>query len=111
MNDSNPYDFDLVLALYEAKDYKKIAEYVRPYAEVGVAEAQCELGVQYHLGLGVEADLLEAERWPTKAAQQKNAVAWSNLGTLYLQRDPERSRHCYRRAVALGFNPATLLAE
>ena len=28
MNGSNQYDFDVVLALYDAKEYKKIAEYV-----------------------------------------------------------------------------------
>lgn len=60
----------------------------------------------YSFGFGVVSDVDEAERWLLKAAEQDHPLAWNNLGTLFQDRDKERSRGCYRRAVELGFAAA-----
>ena len=97
------YQFDTVVSLLKAKEFARLVEYVRTFAESGVSDAECELGNMYLCGQGVPVDPVEAERWLTKAAQQNNPIAWNNLGTLYSHCDVEKSRRCYNRAFELGF--------
>ena len=52
-------------------------------AEAGDAEAQYNLGVMYHQGLGVEHDFREAVKWYQKAADQGYENGQSNLGVMY----------------------------
>jgi len=72
-------------------------------------------GFLYQVELGVPRDIVEAERWLLRAAEQNNPVAWNNLGSLYLylccegERVPEnkeKAGQCYLRAKELGFKPA-----
>lgn len=105
------YRIETAEAFVQAKNWSALLEYVKPFAEAGVSDAECELGTMYLVGLGVPADFQVAEYWLTKAAEQDNPVAWNNLGTLYAQLDPERSKQCYRRAVQLGFLSSAPLAQ
>ena len=52
-------------------------------ARSGDVEAQCELGVYYAIGDGVEQDFAKAVEWWTKAAKQGHADAQYNLGSFY----------------------------
>jgi TPR repeat protein len=105
------YEFEKALVLLEAKQYLELVQYALPYATAGDADAQVQMGFLYSFGLGVVSDVDEAERWLMKAAEQGHPLAWNNLGTLLHDKDKERSRECYRRAVELGFAPARGLGE
>jgi len=104
------YDFEYTSALVEGKDFAKAWEYVLPHAQARDSNAQCMMGFLCEFGL--LSDVEEAERWLRKAAEQNNAVAWNNLGTLLLHKgETENAKECYRRAVELGFTMAAPLAE
>lgn len=57
------------LAAFEAKDYTNAFKLLKPIAERGNAEAQCIIANMYHLGLGLERDVLEAVKWYKKISQ------------------------------------------
>jgi TPR repeat protein len=61
------------------------SETLRTKAEQGDAFAQCELGLYYLLGLGVNKDEAEAAKWLRRAAEQQNTSAQSSLGSMYLE--------------------------
>jgi TPR repeat protein len=52
-------------------------------AEQGDAAAQCNLGLMYDRGEGVQRDDAEAVKWYRKAAEQGYAKAQCNLGWMY----------------------------
>ena len=103
---------DEAMDAFERKEYGRVVEMTMPHAIAGNSDAQTQLSLLYQLGFGVERDVLEAERWLLKAAEQDNPVAWHNLGTLYALQLPElrqRWNHamgCYQRAKELGLNVA-----
>ena len=68
---------------YDRGDYATALREWRPLAERGVAEAQNNLGVIYHKGLGVLQDYGKAMHWYQKAAKQGYATAQFNLGLMY----------------------------
>lgn len=94
--------------LVRGEDYEGAVKLLRPCAEAGNAEAQCRLGVLYHLGQGVERNLTLAIEWLQNSAEQGNGVAAHNLGTLYLTCEPdmppnpEESKKWFRKAKELG---------
>ena len=47
--------------------------------------AQCNLGVMYHDGEGVEQDQVEAAKWYRTSAEAGNAVAQCSLCAMYLE--------------------------
>src|SRR5690606_14815315 len=51
------------------QDYKRAAFWFRQSADQGIANARYNLGVLYHQGLGVKADLAEAIKWYQAAAK------------------------------------------
>jgi TPR repeat protein len=104
------YDFEYTSALVKGKDFAEAWEYVLPHAQAGDSNAQCMMG--FLCEFGPLPDVEKAERWLRKAAEQNNAVAWNNLGTLLLHKgESENAKECYRRAVELGFTMAAPLAE
>jgi TPR repeat protein len=106
----NTYDFEYASALTETKDFAKALEYVLPHANAGDSNAQCMMG--FLCEFGPLQDLAAAERWLRKVAEQCNAVAWNNLGTLLLHKgENQNAKECYRRPVELGFTMAAPLAE
>ncbi len=70
---------------YEAKDYKKALEILRPLAEDGNSQAQVTLGIMYDYGQGVSKDPVEAMKWYIKAAEQGIPVVQHDVGVKYFQ--------------------------
>jgi uncharacterized protein len=106
------YNPDDVLAAMARKEYDLVLSLALPHARDGNSDAQTTVALLYECGLGVRRDVLEAEQWLLKAAEQNNALAWNNLGTLYASRLPELRKHwedataCYEKAKELGLNVA-----
>src|SRR5712672_3841169 len=104
MTGTTEYDLRDALEAFERKDYDSVLKLLMPYAAAGNSDAQTTLAALYQSGFGVERNILEAERWLLKAADQNNPVAWNNLGSLYASKFPELehrwkdSRKCYERA-------------
>lgn len=71
------------LAAFEAKDYTNAFKLLKPIAERGDAEAQCIVANMYHLGLGLEKNVLEAVEWYKKSAEQGYGVASNNLSGIF----------------------------
>jgi TPR repeat protein len=106
------YDFELALALMGKKKYADVWSYALPHAQAGDSNAKCMIALLHEFGLGVQADMDEAERWLRDATLQSNPIAWNNLGSLFMSTgDKEQARRCYEKAVDLRFTPATLLAR
>lgn len=55
----------------------------KPRAEAGDAQAQYKVGQAYLWGSGIEKDVLPAEEWLLKSANQGNAKAQLSLGMIY----------------------------
>lgn len=98
----------------------KITE-LRAQAEQGIAEAQHDLGVLYHNGLGVPQDHEEAAKWFRKAAYQGYAQARFNLAVMYehgrgVPQDYQEAAKWYHKAADQGdaraqFNLGSLYYE
>ncbi|HYL47037.1 MAG TPA: hypothetical protein VEU52_08415, partial [Candidatus Limnocylindrales bacterium] len=103
---------ETAFAAFERGEYESVLAYSLPHANSGNSSAQCMVALLYQCGLGVRRDLSKAEEFLLKAAQQNDAVAWNNLGTLYaiggddLSAGPEKAQECYQRAKDLGFDCA-----
>ena len=72
-------------AAYQAKDYKKALQILRPLAEQGNSQAQVMLGILYDNGQGVDKDPREAFKWYLKAAEQGMPVVQHDIGVKYFQ--------------------------
>ena len=76
-------------------------------AHAGYAPAQYDVGRSYFNGEGTEVNYIEAVKWWTKAADNKNVRALFNLATLYrkgigVPRDKSLARRYYKLAADLG---------
>jgi TPR repeat protein len=106
------YDADEILRALKSASYKLALEKLLPAAAAGNADVQCTIALIYACGLGVERNVVEAERWLLQAAKQNSALAWNNLGTLYAKMHPElksrwnEAQECWKRAAELGFDCA-----
>lgn len=69
----------------ERKHYVRASLWFRKAAEQGHPAAQNRLGVMYERGEGVSPDLIEAYKWYTLAAEQKNTFAVANRISLERQ--------------------------
>lgn len=107
-----PYNSEEVLDAFQRADYAFVLEKALPHAVACNADAQCTIAVLYQGGLGVPANVLEAESWLLRATEQNRALAWHNLGTLYAMKVPDLkhrwgdAQRCWKRAAELGFNCA-----
>ena len=75
--------YDKGLSYAQNSDYINAVYWYRKAAEQGHAGAQCNLGVCYANGQGVNKSMYEAVKWFRKAAEQGNAEAQCNLGECY----------------------------
>ncbi|MEM7716245.1 MAG: tetratricopeptide repeat protein [Cyanobacteria bacterium P01_A01_bin.68] len=97
------------LAAFEAKDYARAFELLKPFAEHGDAEVQCVIGSIYDLGLGLESNALEAIKWYKKSSEQGYGVASNNLGTIYhmgregVEMNRTKASEWYQKAREQGF--------
>lgn len=69
----------------EYRVYGRPISWIKKAAEEGRANWQCNLGICYFYGKGVEKDLPEASKWYKKAAEQGEAKAQFNLGLGYFK--------------------------
>lgn len=74
-------------AAIKAENYINTFRLLKPIAEDGDTEAQCLVANIYHLGLGLEKDVLEAVKWYKKSAQQGYSVASNNLAGIFMSGD------------------------
>lgn len=106
------YNPEEILNALQRTDHKLVLKRAMPHAIAGNADAQCTIALMYENGFGVERNVVEAERWLVKAANENSALAWNNLGTLYATKHPELENRwagaqlCWEKAAALGFNCA-----
>lgn len=77
--------FDEGVSAYDAGNYGKALQELRPLASQGDARSQYAMGVMYEYGRGVEKNQSLAAQWYTKAARQGNTDAQYNLGVMYEQ--------------------------
>ncbi len=107
------YNPDAAFEAFDRKDYEAVLKLASPHAVAGNSDAQCMVALLHQCGLGVQRNVLEAERWLLKVAEQNAPLAWNNLGTLYALKCPElehrwsEATKCYQRAKELGFDCAT----
>ena len=80
-------DIEKALAAFYSQDYTTALNLLKPLADEGNAEAQCAIANIYHLGLGVEKNILEAIKWYLKSSDRGYAVASNNLAGIYLSGD------------------------
>lgn len=98
------------MALFAAANYDAVRSMVEPFAEAGVADAQCMMGLLFQIGAGTEVSGELAVYWYQKAASQDHAIALNNLGTIYLSGMPgiDADRNLalkyYSRSRMFGFN-------
>jgi tetratricopeptide (TPR) repeat protein len=76
-----------------------------------VLAAQCNLGLCYECGRGVEKDVVEAVKWYQKAAEQGHSRAQCNLGYMYeigrgVETDVAEAVKWYRKAAEQGLSRA-----
>lgn len=72
-------------------------------AAAGDADAQCGLGRQYELGLGVPQNNKQAVFWLQKSAEQGNVNAEVELGVVFdKMHDYAQALICYRKAAEQG---------
>ncbi len=77
-------------------------------AEQGDPEAQCNLGLCYIGGKGVEKSAAEAAKWYRKAAEQGSARGQNDLGVCYengegVEKDAVEAVKLYRKAAEQGY--------
>ncbi len=109
------------LAALEAEDYTNAFRLLKPIADRGDAEAQCIVANMYHLGLGLERDVLEAVEYYKKSAEQGYGVASNNLAGIFtfgdrgIAIDRTEAEKWYQKAREQGFlhspNRSTYLEE
>jgi TPR repeat protein len=86
-----------------ATNYMEAVKWIRKAAEQNYVNAQYNLGVCYHDGLGLTTNYVEAVAWFRKAAEQNQAEAQFNLGVCYrngqgVAKDDMEAVKWYRRA-------------
>ena len=95
------------LAAYRAKDYVGALREWKPMAEAGNVQAQMNIAVIYHYGLGADKNPLEAAKWYKKPAEQGNVVAQVNLASLLahgkgVTRDYTEAANLLKKAAEAG---------
>ena len=86
-----------------AGDYKTALKFWQQRADHGDAQAQFNLALMYHGGLGVKASETEAVKWYQKAAENDSELAQEYLAVGYqegwfgLKRDRKKSDYWYKR--------------
>jgi len=93
------------------RDDSEAIRWFRRAADLGLAEAQFNLGFMYAAGRGTERNMSEAARWYSLAAEQDLAAAQFNLGTLYatangVPRDDRLAAEWFRKAADFGLPEA-----
>lgn len=97
------------IAAFEAGNYTIAFKILKPIADNKNPEAQCIIANIYHLGLGLERNILEAVKWYKKSAQQGYGVASNNLAGIFLvgndglEANQAEAEKWYKKAREQGF--------
>ncbi|HLW78481.1 MAG TPA: tetratricopeptide repeat protein, partial [Terriglobia bacterium] len=94
---------------YDQGDYSTALQELRPLAEQGNAEAQVLVALMYHQGRGVPRDFVQAEKWYKAAADQGNAQAECQLGSMILKKDTVQGLKLLKLSAQQGFTDAYLI--
>lgn len=94
-----------------SQDFERAAYWFTKAAGQGVANAQYNLGVLYHQGLGVDADIKTAIKWYESAAALGHPEAQYNLGIAFIEGigvryDPQRAARYFEQAARSGIMEA-----
>ncbi len=99
-------------AAVEQGDIATAMAFWLPLAELGLANAQADIGYIYLAGLAGKPDLVRAEKWLKAAADRGILEAQYNLGTLLEARvirgAAQQAAQLYRRAAERGHTEAQL---
>ena len=76
-------DFESGLKAFNNGDYKTALNNWKPMAEEGVSNAQYNVALMYHNGLGVTQDYNEAFKWLLMSSAQGNLNSIRLLSTMY----------------------------
>ncbi|CAN1211292.1 Sel1 repeat family protein [Tumidithrix helvetica PCC 7403] len=82
-------DLENVIDVFKSGDYARALKLLKPFAYQDNSEAQCIVANIYHLGLGVEKNVVEAIKWYKKSAELGYPVASNNLAGIYLIGDSD----------------------
>ena len=77
-------DFETGLKAFNNGEYKAALNDWKPLAEEGVSNAQYNVGLMYHNGLGVTQDYNEAFKWLLMSSEQGNLNSIRLLSTMYV---------------------------
>jgi TPR repeat protein len=99
------------LAARKAGDNSKAVELYRKAADMGNADAMCNLGFMYEKGHGVPQDYKKAGEFYRMAIEKGNATAMSNLGEFYrdgfgVKQDFAKAEELISQSLAKGFKGA-----
>ncbi|MCB9989747.1 MAG: SEL1-like repeat protein [Rhodospirillales bacterium] len=92
-------------------NYERAATWFRESAVRGIANAQYNLGVLYHQGLGVKQNINTAVAWYRAAAEAGHPEAQYNLGIAYIEGigtryNPEKAAYYFEEAAKGGIMEA-----
>ena len=99
--------YDLGIEYFNSQNYENAIECYSKAAELGLPEAQNELGNMYYFGLGVERDYSKSFNYYRNAAKAGYVDAQNSLGECYLlgkgvDRDNEEAIKWIKRAAEQG---------
>lgn len=102
------YLYKALLDIPGNQNEEEAMKWLKEAAQLGLAEAQGELGVCYQTGRGIEKKLEKAVYWFQKAADQNDAFSQNRLGNRYLlgegvSKDLEKAFQWFQRAAEGGF--------
>lgn len=114
---NNNYEQNYVKFLLSKKEYKKLCDYLTPFALQGNAQAQSQLAFCYYQGSGVIKSNKQAVRWWTKitenpsAKDDEKANAYYKLGLCYgrgegVDKDLEKAFESMQNAADLNLPEA-----
>ena len=98
-------------AAYNQENYEVAVNWFRMAAEQGNPDAEFNLAIMYHNGVGVIQDYAEALKRYRQAAMQGDYRAQFNLGYMYdlgegISRDDSEAMKWYQKSAELGFDKA-----
>ena len=76
-------DFDKGLKEYNNGNYESALNIWEPLAKEGVSNAQYNVGLMYHNGLGTKQDFEQAFKWLLKSSEQGNLNSIRLISTMY----------------------------
>lgn len=103
--------YNLGINYYNKQQYLEAFRAYKESAELGYANAQCDLGYLYDNGYGIRRDYIKAVKWYRKAAEQGNKIAQYDLGLCYrygtgVAVDFEKAVGWYRKSAEQGYADA-----